>query len=45
MENEADWACSTHGIYEKCIQNLNWNTYLSDIGVGGRMTLKWILKN
>jgi hypothetical protein len=23
-ESEMSWSCSTHGRYEKCIQNFNW---------------------
>jgi hypothetical protein len=30
-------ACSTHGRYKECIENISKN-----IGVDGRMILKWI---
>jgi hypothetical protein len=42
-------ACSAHGGDEKCIQNFGWKTLreksiLKDVGVDGKITLEWILR-
>jgi hypothetical protein len=33
--------CRAHGNDKKCIQNTVRKTYLEDLGVNGRITLKW----
>jgi hypothetical protein len=38
-----DETCSTHGIDERCTQNLYGRNHLRDLDVGGRIILKWIL--
>jgi hypothetical protein len=37
-----------HGIYDKCIQNFGWKNLkgrypLGDVGIDGKIILKWIL--
>jgi hypothetical protein len=46
-ERKWGWECSMHGTYAKCIQNdskknPNGRGHLWDIGVDGRVLLKWI---
>jgi hypothetical protein len=44
-----DRTCNTHGRYGKCIQNFILKTEVIDhfenIGVDGRIILRWILRN
>jgi hypothetical protein len=44
------WACSTHGRDEKCIQNFGRKNpkgrdNSKDVGVDGRIILKWVSRN
>jgi hypothetical protein len=44
-EDEVGRTCGTHGGGERCLQRSCWEArdHLEDLGVGGRITLKWAL--
>jgi hypothetical protein len=48
-ENEVGWACGTYGREEKCMQVLvgkfRGSEHLENLSIGGKIILKWILKN
>jgi hypothetical protein len=33
--------CGTHGGGERCLQDFDWETHWEELGVGGRITLRW----
>jgi hypothetical protein len=43
MEDEVGGTCGTHGGGERCLQGFGWEARKEDLGVGGRITLRWTL--
>jgi hypothetical protein len=44
-EDEVGGSCSTHGIDGKCYNILIGRGNSEDLGVGGKIMLKWILQH
>jgi hypothetical protein len=45
---EMGWACGVHGGGERCIKHFGWGglkggDHYEDLGIDGRITLRWIL--